>query len=122
MEARLEPEASAREFTTTSNQRPNPHWHIDYLLQFATLTEVWFTTSDRKLERRWAELLEDSPQFRAPIPRLGASDYRRSRASHLFFSKRPPSFEWFRERVRAHYEGVEIERYAVTGCQRTQTR
>ncbi len=85
-----------------------PHWHIDYLLQVAALSEVWFTTSDRKLERRWAELLESSPQFRTPIPRFGASDYHRSRASHLFYSKRPPLFDRFRELVRTHCEGVEI--------------
>ena len=91
-----------------------PHWHIDYLLRFATLTEVWYTTSDRKLERRWAELLEDAPHFRAPIPRFGSSDYHRSRSSHLFFSKRVPSFKWFREQVKTQLDGVETEQYLIT--------
>jgi len=26
-----------------------PHWHIDYLLTFATPVEVWFAMSDRRL-------------------------------------------------------------------------
>ncbi|MGH8626698.1 MAG: DUF123 domain-containing protein [Gammaproteobacteria bacterium] len=28
-----------------------PHWHIDYLLGFATPIEVWYALSDRKLEQ-----------------------------------------------------------------------
>ena len=59
-----------------------PHWHIDYLLQVANPVEVWYTTADRKLEHHWAEFLEATPHFRAPIPRFGASDYHRSRQSH----------------------------------------
>jgi Uri superfamily endonuclease len=87
-----------------------PHWHIDYLLGLAEPVEVWFTTADRKMERHWAGLLEKAPQFRAPIPRFGSSDYHRSRASHLFFCKRRPSFEWFRQAVRDAFGEVEAER------------
>jgi Uri superfamily endonuclease len=76
-----------------------PHWHIDYLLAHAEPVEVWYTLSDRKLERVLAEVLERSPGFRMPIPRFGASDYRRSRTSHLFYSKRLPPFSRFQEEV-----------------------
>jgi Uri superfamily endonuclease len=86
-----------------------PHWHIDYLLQVATPVEVWFTTADRKLEHRWAELLEDASGFRVPILRFGSSDYHRSRSSHLFYSKHRPSFRWFQQRVMGRFEGVEVE-------------
>ena len=55
-----------------------PHWHIDYLLQVADPIEIWLTTADRKLEKHWAELLEDALGFRVPIPRFGSSDYHRS--------------------------------------------
>lgn len=47
-----------------------PHWHIDYLLGFATPIEVWCAISDRKLEQDWAKMLQDSPKFRTPIPQL----------------------------------------------------
>jgi len=90
-----------------------PHWHIDYLLQHAVPTEVWYTLADRKLERHWAELLAKAPHFHAPIPRFGASDYHRSRASHLFHSKRRPSFRWFRERIQAQFEAVQVEQWPV---------
>jgi Uri superfamily endonuclease len=82
----------------------DPHWHIDYLLRWAVLVEVWYAISDRKLEQNWAEFLEQSPMFRAPIPRFGASDYRRSRTTHLFYAKRRPSFSWFRQQMAERVE------------------
>ena len=81
-----------------------PHWHIDYLMGLATPLEVWYAVSDRKLERDWAELLQLDPRFSCPIARFGSSDYHRSRTSHLFFTKRQPSFNWFEQRVRAVFE------------------
>ena len=68
-----------------------PHWHIDYLLRHAEPVEVWYAVSDRKLEQHLARVLAESPAFRTPIPRFGSSDYRRSRTTHLFYSKRHPS-------------------------------
>jgi Uri superfamily endonuclease len=91
-----------------------PHWHIDYLLQVAIPIKVWFTTADRKLEHHWAEMLEDATGFRAPIPRFGCSDYHRSRASHLFYSKRHPSFQKVQQQMREMFEGVELEQYMIS--------
>jgi Uri superfamily endonuclease len=91
----------------------NPHWHIDYLLTVAKPVEAWFTTAGRKLEHRWADLLGGAPGLRVPISRFGSSDYRRSRASHLFYSKRRPSFRWFRDQIRASVEDVEVEQLKV---------
>ena len=90
-----------------------PHWHIDYLLQIATPVEVWYTTQDRKLERHWADLMVELPGFRAAIRRFGSSDYHRSRSSHLFYSKRRPSFRRFQESVRDKCEGVEVGRHCI---------
>jgi len=90
-----------------------PRWHIDYLLQVATPIEVWYTTADRKLEHHWAELMENAPGFRVTIPRFGSSDYHRSRVSHLFYSKRRPSFRWFQQRIMQSFGGVEVEQYQM---------
>ncbi|MGD0262466.1 MAG: GIY-YIG nuclease family protein [Verrucomicrobiota bacterium] len=84
-----------------------PNWHIDYLLQVATPIEIWFTTADRKLEKDWAEMLEDAPGFRVLILRFGSSDYHRSRSSHLFYSKRRPSFRWFQQQMMESFEGAQ---------------
>lgn len=81
-----------------------PHWHMDHLMGFATPLEVWYAVADRKLERDWVELLEREARFSCPIPRFGASDHHRSRTSHLFFSKRRPSFRWFEQRIREVFE------------------
>ncbi len=91
-----------------------PHWHIDYLLEVAEPVEVWYTTANRKLEHHWADLLEQAPNFRAPISRFGSSDYHRSRSSHLFHSKRRPVFAWFQQQLRERFEDVQAERYLVT--------
>jgi Uri superfamily endonuclease len=91
----------------------DPHWHIDYLLAAAQPLEVWFTTAGTKLEHHWAELLENAPQFRIPIARFGSSDYHRSRASHLFYSKRRPSFAWFQRQIRTEFEGIRADQYLI---------
>ena len=91
----------------------SPHWHIDYLLQVADPLEVWYSTANQKLEHRWAELLEQASRFRVPIPRFGSSDYHRSRSSHLFYSKRRPSFTWFRQQLVEQYEDVDADRHLI---------
>jgi Uri superfamily endonuclease len=90
-----------------------PHWHIDYLLQCAVPTEVWFTMADRKLEHQWAEVLDNAPGFRVAIQRFGSSDYHRSRTSHLFYSKRRPSFRWFQQSILENFDGMQTEQYLV---------
>lgn len=96
-----------------SESAASPHWHIDYLLQVAEPVEVWYATASQKLEHDWADLLEKAPQFRIPIPRFGSSDYHRSRSSHLFYSKRRPTFAWFHQKIVEQFEGVRAERYEV---------
>ena len=83
---------------------PGADGRMDHLMGFATPLEVWYAVADRKLERDWVDLLEREPRFSWPIPRFGASDYHRSRTSHLFFSKRRPAFRWFEQRVREGFE------------------
>ena len=90
-----------------------PHWHIDYLLAVAEPVEVWLSAAKQKLEHRWADLLNDAPNFRVPIPRFGSSDYHRSRSSHLFFSKRKPSFRSFEQQIALHFSGMRAERYVL---------
>ncbi len=91
------------------------HWHIDYLLGYAQLVEVWYALSGRKLEQDVAELLAQASGFRVPIRRFGSSDYRRSRTSHLFHSKRRPSFHWFQHQMSERFGGADIavEQYQI---------
>ncbi|RME89786.1 MAG: GIY-YIG nuclease family protein, partial [Verrucomicrobia bacterium] len=80
--------------------RGSLHWHIDHLLRVVRPIEVWYAVAGRGLEKDWVELFEESNQWRVPIPRFGASDYRRAVRAHLFYRKRRPRFEWFAAMVR----------------------
>lgn len=86
------------------------HWHIDYLLQVANPIEIWFSVAAERLEPQWADFMAATPRFRTPIPRFGASDYCRSGRSHLFYSKRRPSFRWFRQQMEGRFKGVNVGR------------
>lgn len=72
-------------------------WHIDYLLQHATVTEVWYAVGDERAECRWASTMQDMPRARVVVPRFGSSDCRCR--SHLIHFPRPPSFRIFRQRL-----------------------
>lgn len=63
--------------------RPNkkPHWHIDYLLQRASISSIILCESQERTECTIARAL--SPHFTA-IPAFGASDCRCH--SHLFWA------------------------------------
>jgi Uri superfamily endonuclease len=58
-----------------------PHWHVDYLRQFAVVREIWYSTEPEPRECRWAAVLA-AAGFRTPMPGFGASDCRC--AAHLF--------------------------------------
>jgi Uri superfamily endonuclease len=91
-----------------------PHWHIDYLLEWARPVELWWAVSDRKLEHDWAELLEKSRRFHQPIPRFGASDYRRTTTPHLFFTKNRPPFRWFQHQMTDFFsDDIRLERLDI---------
>ena len=99
-----------------------PHWHIDYLLGVAEPVEIWCTTGNQKLEHYWSDVLERATVFRVPIPRFGSSDYHRSRASHLFYSKRLPSFRWFQQQLLDQSESLRAERYVISPTLRAEVR
>ncbi|HHY57337.1 MAG TPA: GIY-YIG nuclease family protein [Chloroflexi bacterium] len=65
-----------------------PHWHIDYLRQACTVTEVWYMLDARRWEHLWSTMLS---QFASPIPGFGASDCRC--VAHAFYLAHPPTSE-----------------------------
>ncbi len=77
-----------------------PTSHVDILLSHAELVEVWYSESNRRLAGEWAELLATVPGLRQPLRRFGSSEYHRSHINHLFYSKKAPRFQWFRNLVR----------------------
>ncbi|NLE76551.1 MAG: GIY-YIG nuclease family protein [Chloroflexi bacterium] len=50
------------------------HWHIDYLLAHARVTEAWARPGWEPLECRWASALAEAEGALRMPPRFGASD------------------------------------------------
>ncbi|MBW8010408.1 MAG: GIY-YIG nuclease family protein [Chloroflexi bacterium] len=64
------------------------HWHIDYLRDFVSLLEVWYSESPTRLEHLWADALEITPEAFIPMKGFGSSDCRCK--AHLFhFAEQP---------------------------------
>jgi Uri superfamily endonuclease len=64
------------------------HWHIDYLLQVASVCEVWYSAGPQRRECAWAEALERSGDVEPSVAGFGSSDCRCR--SHLFYSGERP--------------------------------
>ncbi len=80
------------------------HWHIDYLLQFAEVVEVWYSPEGvevelgvRKKECLWCQVARGMPQGQILIPGFGSSDCRCP--AHLIYFPTLPSFELFRQKL-----------------------
>ena len=106
------------------------HWHIDYLLQFAEVVEIWYWPEgegvewgERKeeVERRerkklkgaggvqkkeclWCQVARGMPQGQILIPGFGSSDCRCP--AHLVYFPAPPSFELFRHMLEERGYGA----------------
>ena len=64
------------------------HWHIDYLLQVARVTEVWSRVGHERLECAWAEALARSGRVEQVVRGFGSSDC--GCWSHLFYCAESP--------------------------------
>lgn len=71
------------------------HWHIDYLIQFADIVEVWYDIGDEQRECLWCQVAREMPNAQILIPGFGSSDCRCP--AHLIYFSSPPSFELFRQ-------------------------
>jgi sugar fermentation stimulation protein A len=69
------------------------HWHIDYLLQHATIAEVWSTEA---CEGRTAALLAGI--LTVPAIGFGASDKKTK--AHLFYGAQPDLFDSISRQAR----------------------
>jgi Uri superfamily endonuclease len=61
------------------------HWHIDYLLQKATIIEIFCVESEERLECRLCLEATKLPGANIPVKGLGSSDCRCT--SHLLYFK-----------------------------------
>ena len=92
-----------------------PHWHVDYLLGEAVITEVWATPSSDRLECAWAHALLSLPRLTAPVRGFGSSDCRC--AAHLFYSAVHPSLQAFSTELAK--QGSSTSLRTITPAKRT---
>ena len=65
------------------------HWHIDYLVKQASVTQIWYAYGENRLECVWNTMVAGLPGATSIIPGFGASDCRcRTHLTH--FSTAPP--------------------------------
>ena len=76
-----------------------PHWHIDYLRQYALLEAVWFSHDPIRRECLWAAVLAEDLGGSPPPFRFGASDCRCS--AHLYGFRNRPTLVVFAAALRA---------------------
>ena len=69
------------------------HWHIDYLLAHARLTDVHAVVGDEQRECDWAATLRRLPGAEVIASGFGASDCYCP--SHLIYLARKPTYEEF---------------------------
>lgn len=70
------------------------HWHVDRLLAWAEVREVWARTGKAPSECAWAAALAQAPRARRWPPGFGASDCRC--AGHLVAFPEAPGAEVYR--------------------------
>jgi len=74
------------------------HWHIDYLLENATIGQIWCVLGKDRLECKWNDILQGLPGATPSTPSFGASDCRC--LSHLTYFQKMPPFDIFVQRLQ----------------------
>ncbi|MBI5034113.1 MAG: GIY-YIG nuclease family protein [Chloroflexi bacterium] len=82
-------ERDQRAVSRWRERKKKMHWHIDYLLEHARVTEVMTHQGTERFECLWAQAALALPKTKVVVPRFGASDCKC--ATHLiYFGRRPP--------------------------------
>lgn len=89
----LGPGGLAARLTHHHRRDKTSHWHIDYLLAYAELVEMWWAVDNKRKECVWASALRSVPGARVPVANFGASDCHC--LTHLIYFHQRPTFAHF---------------------------
>ncbi|MEJ2739373.1 MAG: GIY-YIG nuclease family protein [Dehalococcoidia bacterium] len=73
-------------------------WHIDYLLQHAVISQIWYVQSGERLECTWNSLVFALPGAKPSLKGFGSSDCRCT--THLTYFSTAPSFDIFDRKLQ----------------------
>jgi Uri superfamily endonuclease len=76
-----------------------PHWHIDYLRDYARVMAVWMAAGPPRREHDWARALAEAPGAGRRVPGFGCSDCRCP--SHLLYFDHRPADDLLRNKLGA---------------------
>ena len=74
------------------------HWHIDYLLQHAVISQIWYAQGEEKLECTWNALVSALPGAEPSVRGFGCSDCRCT--THLTYFPAVPPFDIFGHKLQ----------------------
>jgi Uri superfamily endonuclease len=80
------------------NQQKRLHWHIDYLLQHAVVSQIWYARGGERMECTWNALVSALPGAESSVRGFGSSDCRCP--THLTYFSAAPPFEIFKRVVK----------------------
>lgn len=75
-----------------------PRWHVDYLLEYGRLLEIWNAVGEERLECLWATGAGEMAEA-VPVPGFGSSDCRC--LAHLSYFAAKPDYREFALKVGA---------------------
>ena len=78
-------------------EKKRVHWHIDYLLQYARIVEVWYLETENRVECLFAQAASGLPQAKVLVPGFGSSDCRCP--AHLIYSRLRPALKAFQAKL-----------------------
>jgi Uri superfamily endonuclease len=76
-------------------------WHIDFLREFVTFREVWYSHAPKHLEHVWARIFHEMAGY-LPVEGFGCSDCKCR--SHLFRTQKQPELAVFSRRAAGKTE------------------
>jgi Uri superfamily endonuclease len=84
-------------------------WHIDFLREFVTFREVWYSHAPEHLEHVWARIFKDMAGY-SSVEGFGCSDCKCW--SHLFRAPEVPDLAAFSRRAGGK---IEVRRFTEAG-------
>ncbi len=94
-------------------RKKKKRWHIDYLLAYASVEQIWYSIHPQPLEHLWAQAVAQFEGALIPIPRFGSSDC--SCKTHLYFFDHPPGIETMKAYLKQR-QPDEADPYAIEIC------
>ena len=87
---------------------PRPHWHLDYIRPQLKPLQVWYSTTDKRLEHAWADAMVYTMRMQIPLSGLGSSDCQCE--SHFFYIETRPDEQALQKALTGRQQNMALEK------------